>query len=111
MDISPRIQRTPFSLIAMPEEPSGHGQMTTTIELQAIDPSPFQRHQHFEEDKLKGLAASIQQDGFIQPIVVRANGERYRLLQGREDGGPSETIRIWKSRGIMEASLRNCWLA
>ncbi|MBL7203210.1 MAG: ParB N-terminal domain-containing protein [Desulfobacteraceae bacterium] len=50
----------------------------TNIELQAIDPSPFQRRQHFEEDKLKGLAASIQRDGLIEPIVVRPNGKRYQ---------------------------------
>ena len=54
----------------------------TIIELQAIDPSPFQRRQHFEEDKLKGLAASIQLDGLIEPIVVRPNGGRYQLIAG-----------------------------
>ena len=54
----------------------------TTIEVQAIDPSPFQRRQHFEEDKLKGLAASIQLDGLIEPIVVRPNGKRYQLIAG-----------------------------
>ena len=65
----------------MPEESSDHGRMTI-IELQAIDPSPFQRRQHFEEDKLKGLAASIEQDGLIEPIVVRPNGKRYELIAG-----------------------------
>ena len=59
--------------IAMVEESPTHGQMSI-IEVQAIDLSPFQRRQHFEADKLKGLAASIQQDGLIEPIVVRANG-------------------------------------
>ena len=65
----------------MPEESPNHGQMTN-IELQAIDPSPFQRRQHFEENKLKGLAASIQRDGLIEPIVVRSNGGRYQLIAG-----------------------------
>ncbi len=65
----------------MAEESPNHGQMTI-IELQAIDPSPFQRRQHFEEDKLKGLAASVQRDGLIEPIVVRPNGERYQLIAG-----------------------------
>ena len=65
----------------MPEESPDHGQMTI-IEVQAIDPSPFQRRQHFEEDKLKGLAVSIQQDGLIEPIVVRPNGGRYQLIAG-----------------------------
>ena len=65
----------------MPEESPDHGRMTI-IEVQAIDPSPFQRRQHFEEDKLKGLAASIQRDGLIEPIVVRPNGGRYQLIAG-----------------------------
>ena len=65
----------------MPEESPDHGQMTI-IEVQAIDPSPFQLRQHFEEDKLKGLAASIQRDGLIEPIVVRPNGKRYQLIAG-----------------------------
>ena len=65
----------------MPEDFPDRGQMTF-IEVQAIDPSPFQRRQHFEEDKLKGLAASIQRDGLIEPIVVRPNGGRYQLIAG-----------------------------
>jgi len=65
----------------VPEQSPDHGQISN-IELQAIDPSPFQRRQHFEEDKLKGLAASIQRDGLIEPIVVRPNGGRYQLIAG-----------------------------
>lgn len=65
----------------MPKDFPDRGQMTI-IKLQAIDPSPFQRRQHFEEDKLKGLAASIQRDGLIEPIVVRPNGKRYQLIAG-----------------------------
>jgi len=56
--------------------------MNRMIPLQHISPSPFQRHQHFEEDKLKGLGASIQRDGLIEPIVVRPNGKRYQLIAG-----------------------------
>ena len=65
----------------LPEKSPDHRQMTN-IELLAIEPSPFQRRQHFEEDKLKGLAASIQRDGLIEPIVVRPNGGRYQLIAG-----------------------------
>jgi len=61
----------------MPEESPDHRQMTN-IELQAIDPSPFQRRQHFEEGKFKGLGVSIQRDGLVEPIVVRPNGQRYQ---------------------------------
>jgi ParB-like chromosome segregation protein Spo0J len=32
--------------------------------------------QHFEKDKLKGLAASLQRDDLIEPIVVQSSGKR-----------------------------------
>ena len=58
-----------------------HGRMEI-IELKDIDPSPFQRRKHFDKDKLKGLAASIQREGLIEPIVVRYKRDRYELISG-----------------------------
>ena len=65
----------------MPEESPNHGQMTI-IELQAIDPSPYQLRKYFDEDKLKELAASILREGLIEPIVVRPKKDRYELIAG-----------------------------
>ena len=65
----------------MPEESPDHGQMTI-IELQAIDPSPYQLRKYFDEDKLKELAASILREGLIEPIVVRPKKDRYELIAG-----------------------------
>ena len=52
------------------------------INLQDIDRSPYQRRRYFDEDKLKELAASIQRDGLIEPIVVRPKSGRYELIAG-----------------------------
>jgi len=52
------------------------------IDLQKIDPSPYQHRRHFDEDKLRELAASIQQEGLIEPIVVRPKRDRYELIAG-----------------------------
>jgi len=52
------------------------------INPQDIDPSPYQRRRYFDEDKLKELAASIQRDGLIEPIVVRPKSGRYELIVG-----------------------------
>jgi len=52
------------------------------IDLQDIDSSPYQRRRYFDEDKLKELAASIQRDGLIEPIVVRPIRKRYELIAG-----------------------------
>ena len=56
--------------------------MNRMIPLQHISPSPFQHRKYFDEDKLKELAASIQREGLIQPIVVRPSGGRYQLIAG-----------------------------
>lgn len=52
------------------------------INLQEIDPSPYQRRRYFDQDKLKELAASIRREGLIEPIVVRPNSGRYELIAG-----------------------------
>ncbi len=53
-----------------------------TIDLEDIDPSPYQHRRFFDVDKLKELAASIQREGQIAPILVRATGKRYELIAG-----------------------------
>ena len=52
------------------------------IDLRGIDPSPFQHRRIFDSDKLKELAASIQRDGLIAPILVRPVGKRFELIAG-----------------------------
>ena len=52
------------------------------IDLRKVDPSPYQLRKHFDEDTLKELAASIQREGLIEPIVVRPKNDRYELIAG-----------------------------
>ncbi len=56
--------------------------MQKIIDVKKIDPSPYQVRKHFDEDKLKELAATIQREGLIGPIMVRSNGGRYELIAG-----------------------------
>ena len=56
--------------------------MQRVIDLRKVDPSSYQLRKHFDEDKLKELAASIQRQGLIEPIVVRAKRDRYELIAG-----------------------------
>ncbi len=57
--------------------------MLKMIDVTMIDPSPFQIRQFFAEDKQKELGASIQQNGLIEPIVVRRNGgNRFQIIAG-----------------------------
>ncbi len=53
------------------------------IDIDLIDPSPFQPRTRFAQGALDELAQSIRQTGIVQPIVVRRNGpQRYQLLAG-----------------------------
>ncbi len=40
------------------------------IELEKIEPNPFQPRREFNEDSLRDLAASIREHGVLQPVVV-----------------------------------------
>src|SRR6202162_479620 len=52
------------------------------IDIDQIEPSPYQPRTRFREEALDELARSIQASGIIQPIVVRAIGHRYQLIAG-----------------------------
>ncbi|MCX8113294.1 MAG: ParB/RepB/Spo0J family partition protein [Bacteroidia bacterium] len=52
------------------------------IPIEAIEPNPYQPRLDFAEEELAELAESIRQHGLIQPITVRAVGERYQIIAG-----------------------------
>ena len=52
------------------------------IDVNKIDPSPYQHRRDFDDHKQKELAESIERDGLIEPIVVRRKGRRYELIAG-----------------------------
>jgi len=52
------------------------------IDIDLIEPSPYQPRTRFREEALDELARSIQSSGIIQPLVVRSVGNRYQLIAG-----------------------------
>jgi ParB family transcriptional regulator, chromosome partitioning protein len=50
------------------------------IDIDRIKPSPMQPRVDF--DGLEGLVDSIRENGIIQPVIVRQEGERYELIAG-----------------------------
>jgi len=52
------------------------------IDIDLVDPSPYQPRTRFREEALDELARSIQTSGIIQPIVVRPIGSRFQLIAG-----------------------------
>src|SRR5262249_10170547 len=52
------------------------------LDIDLIEPSPYQPRTRFREEALDELARSIQASGIIQPIVVRPVGKRFQLIAG-----------------------------
>ena len=53
------------------------------IKISLVDPKRDQPRKYFDKDALEQLAASISENGLLQPILVREYGEgRYQIIAG-----------------------------
>lgn len=75
----PEVAHIPAAAFA-PPTPGVTGSQLVDIDL--IEPSPYQPRTHFAEEALAELAQSIQVSGIIQPLVLRRVGGRFQLLAG-----------------------------
>ena len=53
-----------------------------SLDISEIVPNPDQPRKYFDEEKLAELAESIRQYGVIQPLVVKKDGDKYRIVAG-----------------------------
>lgn len=51
-------------------------------EIDLISPSKFQPRRNFNTEEIEALSISIQEQGIIQPLVVRKQGTGYELIAG-----------------------------
>jgi ParB family transcriptional regulator, chromosome partitioning protein len=70
----------PAPVAPAPAAPPGRAVLSLPVE--AVERNPSQPRKRFEEAKLEELAASIREHGVVEPILVRRDGERYRILAG-----------------------------
>jgi len=54
----------------------------SVIDINEIKANEFQPRRDFDETALQELAQSIRENGLIQPLIVRKNGENYELIAG-----------------------------
>lgn len=66
------------------------------IELYKIKENPLQPREDFDEEKLKELAESIKQNGLIQPVTVKKDGNGYILISGERRLRASKMIGLEK---------------
>ncbi|MDX1984991.1 MAG: ParB/RepB/Spo0J family partition protein [Bryobacteraceae bacterium] len=68
---------------AAPEPPPPAGPShASALPIDLIDANPLQPRTIFQPDRLRELAASIEANGIIQPLIVRVKGDRYELVAG-----------------------------
>jgi ParB family chromosome partitioning protein len=96
--------------IALPEVemPSGlapvPGASFAEVPVEAIVPNPRQPRQVFDEEALDELKASIEQVGFLQPIVVREIGpDRFELVMGERRWRAAQAL----GREVIPAIVRD----
>lgn len=52
------------------------------LDVDQIQPNPFQPREIFEKESIKELSDSIKQGDVIQPIIVRKKGTNYEIIAG-----------------------------
>jgi ParB family chromosome partitioning protein len=66
----------------IPTEVDDSGSVYREISIADIIPNRLQPREHFDEETLSALAASVEEVGVIQPVVVREVEDGYELVAG-----------------------------
>lgn len=77
-------------------EESAKLQNVKQLPVDAVTANPFQPRKTFNDEALRDLAASIQEFGVIQPLLVRIVEDRYELVAGER------RLRASKIAGLKE---------
>ena len=101
--------------IVSKDESIGHekgGENLYEIPIDSLVPNPYQPRKVIEPEAIRDLAASIESEGLLQPVVVRKVGEQYELVAGERRwrahqhlGRDSILVRLLKASDISSASL------
>src|ERR1700731_4272391 len=81
--------------------PARDGSQTLQIDIDLIEPSPFQPRTTFREVALEELARSIQASGIIQPLLLRPIGNRYELIAGERRWRAAQLAGLTKVTAII----------
>jgi ParB family chromosome partitioning protein len=86
------------------------GRSLLMLPVEAIERNPNQPRKRFEEAKLEELAASIREHGIVEPILVRKDGGRYRILAGERRWRAAQRAGLTEVPAVLrEASEREAF--
>jgi len=113
----PTTEETPESTILAPTftHPANSPERIKTVPINQISPNRLQQRKIFNDEKIKELAASIKEQGVIQPLIVtQVTPNKYELIAGERRlrasrlAGLTEVPVVIKSvdaEGMLELSL------
>ncbi len=64
------------------------------IPMHLVEPNPYQPRKEFDPEALNELVESIRAEGLLQPIVVRAEGEKFQLIAGERRWRAFQQLKI-----------------
>ena len=82
------------------------------IDIDQVDPNPYQPRHHFDQEALRELSESIRRFGVLQPIVVTRKeqehesglGVRYEIIAGERRTRASKLAGLTKIPAIVRES-------
>jgi ParB family chromosome partitioning protein len=74
---------------------------TTLLDIDLIEPNPYQPRKIFNEEKLQELSDSIKQHGLLQPVVVIKDEDKYILVAGERRLKASKLASFDKIKAII----------
>jgi ParB family chromosome partitioning protein len=68
-----------------------------------LTPNPYQPRKKFDEASIAELAASIQQQGIVQPIVVRLKDGQYQIVAGERRWRAAKSLKLTEVPVVVQA--------
>jgi ParB family chromosome partitioning protein len=87
--------------VLLPQSPA-RATALVELDLDQISPNPLQPRLHFEPGKLEELAASIKENGVLQPIVVRGSGGGYEIVVGERRWRAAQQVGLERIPAIVQ---------
>ncbi|WP_096019127.1 ParB/RepB/Spo0J family partition protein [Campylobacter lanienae] len=76
-------------------------ELVAEIDIDRIQPNPFQPRKSFSDEALKELSQSIERHGLIQPIIVIKDGSNFTLIAGERRLRATKLLGLSKIKAIV----------
>ncbi len=73
------------------------------LEIERIKPNPLQPRVKFDKESINELASSIKESGVLQPIIVVAEGNHYRIIVGERRWRAAQKIGLRKIPSLIRS--------